>query len=374
MRVAVSNNNYQAFNPVIAKAGQQSIGSAVTSVQPRGPTESIDIYGDDTIYINSTLGAAEAAPGTILAKIPIDPSIAPRLRGHAALYQNIRYNSLLAYINGQASSLTTGSMILAFCADPADDIPSDSISWGRSQKCNGSGKYWETIAVKIPHKQMIGPFGGAFKNNAGDSTNERTYSPGFLALVAVSPPSQVTPVEVMLRWDVTLSGPTMNEEVNLGPSSVESLVNFGMLGNATADSPVDWELQVFAPGVQNRDLTKSDFSPPLEADTFYELPGGQLVIAGNTGASGAPEYAEATHIGLKADKVVFYRYQISTDTFVEAGGLTAKPTPTGAPSFRKGTFWRIDPESPSRIISDEQLGFRNRSIPLFRLTRSSGRN
>jgi len=302
----------------------------------------------------------------------ITPDVAPRLAGHAALYQNIRYNRLEAYINGQASSLTTGSMILAFCSDPVDTIPLDAVSWGRSQRCNGSGKYWETISVDIPHNQLIGPFGGAFKNNAGESTNERTYSPGFLALIAVSAPSQTTPVEVMLRWDVTLSEPTLNEEVSEGPSSTEALVNFGMLGSNTPDTEIDWNLQVFAPGVEHRNLLGTDFSPALEADTYYLLPGGQLVIAGNTGASGAPEFTEATHIGLKEGSVVFYRYQISTDTFIEPGGLTARPTSSGAPTFRKGVSWRVDPSSPSR----EQPGlggFRARASRLSRSTLFNGR-
>lgn len=342
----------------LATIGQQSIGTAVTSVQPLGPTQSITVSGDDSIYKADSLAASGAPSGKVLAYVPINPSVAERLAGHAALYQNVRYNRLKAYVNGQASTNTTGSMILAFCSDPSDVIPSkDTIAWARSQRCNGSAKYWETMSIDIPHNQLVGPFGGAFKNNAGKSIDERTYSPGFLALIAVSPPNQVTPVELMLRWEVTLSDPTLNRD-GLETSIVESLVNFGMQGNNTADTPIDWNLKVFAPDVEVRDLTGADFSPALEADTYYILPGGQLMIAGNTGASGAPEFTEATHIGLKASNVVFYKYQISTDTFIEPGGLTAQPTSSGAPTFRSGLDWRVDPQSPSR--GTPAVGFRRR--------------
>jgi hypothetical protein len=261
-------------------------------------------------------------------------------------------------------------MILAFCADPADDVPEDAVAWARSQRCSGSGKYWETIDVRVPHSQLLGPFGGAFKNNAGTSTSERTYSPGFFALVAVSPPSQTTPIELVLRWDVTLSCPTFNREVIEGPSEVEALVNFGMDGNNTADTPVDWNLKVFAS--TTRDLAAGDFLPQLQADTFYALPGGELTVLGNTGASGAPESTIVTHIGLEADKVVFYRYQISTSSFVKAAGLTAQPSDSGAPTFREGQRFRVDPDSPSRKTSPA-AAFQAPSRS-SRSTQRSGRN
>lgn len=344
------------------QVGQQSIGAAVTTVPVRQPTNSIRIHGSDTITLIEDVMAIAKAAGDVLIDLRVVPSISKRLATHAACYNEIMYHKLRIRINGQASSLTVGSLILVLCSDPADEIPSgiDAIAWARSQQCNKSGKYWETIELDVPHSQLVGPNNGFFKNNVGTSTAPRTYSPGFLAVITVSPANQATPLELQLEWDVTLRNPTLNNLVDQGPSVSTALTDFGILGSDTADTPYNSTLKVFQP--TERDLTAEDFSPSLEAKKYYLLPGGEATIAANTGATGAPQSVIATHIGLADDKVSLFRYLISDETYkqITSTELTARPLVLAAPTFRKGTDWKVDPDSPG--FGDVTSGFRLLSL------------
>lgn len=349
-----------------ATIGQQAIGAALTTTPTRSPTNSIRISGSDTIALIDNIQTVGAASGDEVANIRVVPSISPRLAQHAVCYNEIKYHSLTAKINGQASSLTVGSVILAFCSDPSDSVLGEPVSWARSQKCNASGKYWETIRVNVPHSQMHGPNDGFFKNNVGRSEAPRTYSPGFFSLIVISPANQATPLEIQLEWDVTLRNPTFNPLVDEGPAVATALQSFGVQGNATADTAYDAALKAFATdGV--RDLTGNDFSPPLTPDTRYFMPGGQLTITGNTGASGAPVAAIATHIGLEPNatkptgKVYLYRYQVSSGNYeaITSAVISAQPLPSAAPTFRKTGQWVADPESQDL---PDALGFRQLTI------------
>lgn len=346
-----------------ATIGQQSIGAALTTTPVRSPTNAIRISGSDTIALIDNIQTVGAASGDEVANIRVVPSISPRLAQHAVCYNEIKYHSLTAKINGQASSLTVGSVILAFCSDPSDTVLGEPVAWARSQKCNASGKYWETIKVEVPHTQMHGPNDGFYKNNVGRSEAPRTYSPGFFSLIVISPANQETPLEIQLEWDVTLRNPTFNPLVDEGPQVVTALEYFGVEGNETADTPYKAALQAYLDDSTVRDLAADDFSPPLDPETRYLIPGGQITITGNTGASGAPAAAIATHIGQNAaqDAVVLYRYLISSRTYelIDASVLSAQPLPSAAPTFRKLGEWTADPESLDLPTS---LGFRQLSL------------
>lgn len=345
-----------------ATIGQQTIGSALTTTPTRSPTNAIRISGSDTIALIDNIQTVGAASGDEVANIRVVPSISPRLAQHAVCYNEIKYHSLTAKINGQASSLTVGSVILAFCSDPSDSVVGDAVAWARSQKCNASGKYWETIRVAVPHTQMHGPNDGFFKNNVGRSEAPRTYSPGFFSLIVISPANQETPLEIQLEWDVTLRNPTFNPLVDEGPAIVTALESFGVLGSDTPDTPYQSRLQAFIDGT-TRDLLKDDFSPPLDPDTRYFLPGGQLTITGNTGASGAPVAAIATHLGSNPNDtaVVLYRYLVSTGTYekIDPSVISAQPLVSAAPTFRKLSEWAADPAS---VDLPESLGFRKLNL------------
>lgn len=338
--------------------GQQSIGAAVTTTPVRAPTNQIRISGSDTISLIPDISTAGPASGDEVLNVRILPSISPRLAQHAVCYNEVKYHSLVAKINGQASSLTVGSAILAFCSDPADVVPkgTDAITWARSQRCNRSAKYWETMRVVIPANQMIGPNDGYFKNNVGRSEAPRTYSPGFLSLVVISPANQPTPLELQLEWDVTLRNPTLNNAVDEGAGVVTSDVSFGVQGSSIADTPYIAALRAFPVGEAARDLVASDFSPPLQSGARYELPGGQLTITGNTGSTGAPTATIATHLGLSGSTVVLFRYLISSQSYeaIDNNVISAQPLPDAAPTFRAPEDFVADPDT----LPASPVGFR----------------
>jgi hypothetical protein len=311
------------------------------------------VSGRNTIFYDPDIKATAKTSGDVIAEIRIEPSIAEDLAQHAVCYQEIKYNHLCVRINGQASSLTQGSSILSFCADPADRIPDgiSAINWARSNYCSKSGKYWETVEISIPHREMIGPNGGFFKNNVGTSDTPRTYSPGFISYVAISPPNQSTPLEIELEWNVTMRGRTLNRQVDEGPQTTMSQENFGVVGSVTADTPYIEALKAYVPQedgtIAERDLTPYDFSPPIIPEVYYFLPTGQLTITGNTGGSGAPTAAIATHLAAGTDgKVSLYRYLVSSNTF-ETINPVAQPYPDAAPTFRDDVDFRADPVSPA---------------------------
>jgi len=273
------------------------------------------------------------------------------------------YHSLNVRINGQASTLTTGSAILAFCADPADEIPAgeDAVRWGRSQACQAAGKYWETLKLNIPHNQMHGPNDGFFKNNEGIGSVPRTYSPGFIAYLAISAPSSPTPVEIELTWDVTLRNPTLNFDV---ANSVDTSAQFDFYikGNNTADTPYDPALQTVGtsdPAAQ-RPLEAGDFTPRLQPGIHYRLPNGQFTMVGNTGASGASTTAVCSHITLagsgNSDVYLSY-YDAAARNFqpIELVRFTAQPYLDSVPVFRANSRYEVDPVSQPG--NGNQLGF-----------------
>nr|UNI73989.1 MAG: coat protein [brine shrimp tombus-like virus 1] len=362
-RQPANNQNQNAPRPQRQRArqgqiyttGQQSIGAAVTTTPVRSPTNAIRITGSDTISLIDNIQTVGSRSGQEVLNIRVSPSISPRLAQHAVCYNEIKYHSLTARINGQASSLTVGSVILAFCSDPSDVVVGDAISWARSQKCNASGKYWETIRVHVPHTQMHGPNDGFFKNNVGRSEAPRTYSPGFFSLIVISPANQETPLELQLEWDVTLRNPTFNPLVDEAPAISTALESFGISGSSTADVAFDPLLKIFGPGVATRDLLVTDFSPPLINDGYYTIPGGQVTIIANTGDVGAPEAVIATHIGPAAagNGVLLYRYLITSGTYepITATEISAKPGPSAAPTFRKLSEWPVDPDSIEEKIT-----------------------
>lgn len=355
------------------RSGQQQIGAAVTSMNSARASNSIRVTGNDSITLIPNILDVAKESGDVISNIRVIPSASKRLGLLAACYQEIKYNSLRARINGAASSLTVGSGLLSFCADPADEIPSggEAVRWGRSQACQVAGKYWETLNLDIPHAHMRGPNDGYFKNNAGTDSAPRTYSPGFISYLAISVPSSDTPLEIELVWDVTLRNPTLNQEVTEGPQISEAIVAFGVVSSNSEAEPYNPRLGAFIDGIV-RDLLPTDFSPPLQRNTYYQLPGGQLTMTGN---SSSPASVVVTHLacgngGTDQSYITLYRYLVSSEIFTEFTLLNfpTQPSPLGAPTFRAQSEWEVDLDSPS--LDSGLVGFQAASHLRSRSRRS----
>lgn len=281
------------------------------------------------------------------------PSISPRLAAHAVCYNDVKYHSLIARVNGQASSLTQGSVILAFCSDPSDVVPGgrDAISWARSQMCNQSGKYWETLNVRVPASQLIGPNNGSFKNNIGQIDNPRSYSPGFFALIAISPPNDECPLEIELEWEVTMSQPTYNPLVDEGVTQITALDFCGLMTGTGQDAPFIDYVAIWDVGTSTYlPAPLTQFSPLPQLDLFYRLPGGPRPITANSSTLGQNHSSTITHIrrgdsaGNNTDKM--YVYYLDQAGVFQPTYIDHKPTNGGGCNFSKGDTFDADANSP----------------------------
>jgi len=313
------------------------------------PTGSIRISGSDSVTVTNIPITLEN--GAIISRMLITPSLSPRLAAHAVCYNEIKYHRLTFRVNGQASSLTQGSTIMAFCSDPEDTIPQGAaaIPWARSQMCSRSGKYWETITLNIPSSQMHGPNDGFFKNSSSSSL--RTYSPGFAALIAITAPNNETPLEVELTWDVTLRAPTFNPivETNEGVP-LTSKRAFTVVGQNGPDGPfVPWAS--WWDGNAWNNVLATDFSPPMQPNVYYEVAGAPMVqsysaTAANDGVGRRLQFIAIDTTQPESswnESITFYSYNY--DGTLAKYGMPTAPRIDATPYFVTGTvFPPVEPD------------------------------
>jgi hypothetical protein len=217
--------------------------------------------------------------------------------------------------------------------------------------CNQSGKYWETLNVRVPGSQLVGPNNGAFKNNIGKIDNPRSYSPGFFALIAISPPNNECPLEIELEWDVTMSQPTYNPLVDEGVTQITALDWCGLMTGTAQDAPfIDYiaiwhaDTQTYTPAP----LTQ--FSPLPQLDLFYRLPGGPRPITANSSVLGQNHSSTITHIrrgdssGNNTEHM--YVYYLDQAGEFQPTYIDHKPTNGGGCNFSKGDTFDADADSP----------------------------
>lgn len=283
----------------------------------------------------------------------ISPSISPRLAAHAVCYNEIRYHRLRFRINGQASSLTQGSAVLAFCSDPEDTVPAGAaaVPWARSQMCSRSGKYWETITLDVPQSQMHGPNNGFFKNSSSNSL--RTYSPGFLALIAISAPNNSTPLEVELMWDVTMRAPTFNPIVEADEGApVTAKRAFTILGANNPDGTWDPHAQWWDSASSTwTHVLATDFSPPLEPHVYYAVENSPFIQSYSTTAANDGIGKHINFVAIDTtqpeaswdSEVCFYNRMY--DGTIEQVSLPTAPRLDSVPIFLRGEIFRpVDPQ------------------------------
>jgi len=338
-------------------SGARNLSGNIYQQQSNRATDAITIKGHDIVKVIGDINAMNVATGSAFYRIPIVPTardiptaeepqgayIFPRLQALSKNFQDIKYHSLDLIANGSATLLTTGDAGHAFCADPSDDIPGglEGVSWVSSQACSATAKYSQDVRFRVPAREMVGMFNGSYKTSISNSLSPRTYSPGFFAGVAITQPDAKAPMSIKVDWHVTLSKATTHtlaDEIEV--RSVKSLYGLGIKGNATADTPYEPNMQSFVNGVE-REAVAADFNPVLLDGIKYQLDGGEVTVAGNTGASGAPEAFIATHLGVKVGRVRLFRFLVSNETFEEVT-LTAQPLPGAAPTWQAGSTFKLE--------------------------------
>jgi hypothetical protein len=241
----------------------------------------------------------------------------------AAAWQRIKYQKLIFEVNASGSSLTGGEFAAAFVPDPTDKPPLSGASpWVKAHKGSIVSSWWRSINVNGPCPPQI-------MYTSYDKNEPRFSSPGRFVLAVVNPPSNDTTLSISLNWAVGFTQPSLEvkeEDERIFTCNVDTRLEItggGASDNAFSNRLVkDFEAPNTLRGGDY--LLDTDFTPPLPNRTFLKMPHPHS-LSSDTGASGEPEGAIVTHIGIATAslgaavglKNVSYYYTYDDENFIE---------------------------------------------------------
>lgn len=291
------------------------VGANQALQRVNNPTGGAHQTGSDlltALTIPQTIGAGE-----LLADIVITPSIAARLATLAGGWQRVRYNRLTFEVNASASSIVGGEFVAAFVSDPTDKPPLNSADkWVKAHAGSITSSWWKSTNVRGPCPPQV--MYTSFEEN-----EPRFSSPGRFVLAVVNPPTSEATMSISLNWAVTFSQPSLEsfDEEQVYTLSVNNrlLLSDGTAGQGFVRNLVKQNPDGSYPTHAENYLTPDDFEPALPVGVFLKLPQDKALNS-DTGASGAPETAIVTHIGVisegEADDGRLGYYYVVDDSFV----------------------------------------------------------
>jgi hypothetical protein len=286
----------------------------------------------------------------LILDIAVTPNIGPRLKTLASAWQRLKYHRMRFQVNATGSSLVGGSYVAAFVPDPADKPPlNNADSWVMAHTGATSSSWWVSVDVDGPPPPQV-----MYTNF--EQSEPRLSSPGRFVLACINPPSADTTININWDWRVTFSQPSLEQ---LGIEDVYTLnVDARLpLTNYTAGQPFIKYLgkpNDFGDGLADnaamiqstRCLRPTDFTPALPMGTILAL-SEPLTLNSDTGASGAPENAIVTGLGVVQQTIGGVTYSgicfFYTLNGVDWNELNeAKPfsiRPTSCPVFQDGSVF-----------------------------------
>lgn len=144
---------------------------------------------------------------SIAAEVPFLPTSLPRLERVCEAFQRVTYHKLTFRISPQVSTNTSGGYIAAFIGDVSDKIQNHAhgLSKLTSQQGSKTCKWWESTTVSYsPTKDLF--------YTSVSLQDMRLSSPGKFVLAVDGAASQEGGCTVYVDWDVTLSGPSLEED------------------------------------------------------------------------------------------------------------------------------------------------------------------
>jgi len=253
-------------------------------------------------------------------------------------------------VNATGSSLVGGSFVAAFIPDPADKPPlNNADSWVMAHTGATSSSWWVSVNVDGPPPPQI-----MYTNF--EQTEPRLSSPGRFVLACINPPSSDTTININWDWRVTFSQPSLEQ---LGTEEIYTLnvdARLPISDNSASlpfikylcKSPEFGALHTTSDAALVADdcLRPTDFTPVLPDGTIVGLPD-PLTLNSDTGASGAPENAIVTGMGVvekeisgKKYKGICFFYSTNGVDWVEL--VETKPfsiRPTDCPIFPVGSIF-----------------------------------
>jgi len=321
------------------------LGANATKTRPNSNYQH-NLTGTDTIYLTDVVAPSSRAVGETIAVIPIQAQAGRSLSDATERWQNVKYNHLEVISDGQGGAVTEGQYVVSFVADGYESNQESglqAVQFARAQHCNQSANYRGKMSLKIPGSSLLGTTSGWYKSEENPEA-PRGSSPGSIVVTNIKTPSTSVGLELQLRWNIDVrdrtSGRSRAQQIAVAQRA------FGVSAAAAPDTE-------YAEGLVydgTTALKPEDFVPNLQPRTYYSIPGDQLTMVGNTGASGSPQAALITHIGSEDGTAVeFYRYNPSTSKFdrITKEVFTAKPALTAAPIWEASSRFPADPRSPA---------------------------
>lgn len=305
---------------------------------------------DSSDLISALQISPDVKQGDLLLDLLVTPSIAPRLKALSIAWQRLRYHKLLFEVNASSSSAVGGEFVAAFIADPTDKPPMKNADrWVKAHAGSITSNWWKSINVRgpVPPQMMYTSF---------EASEPRFSSPGRFVLAVINPPTAQATMSVSLNWGVTFAQPSLEVELESAEDNIYILQKDTRL--YLTDGSHGQEFYKYLghdPFDEDPKTTISprDFKPTLPKNVFLPLAAPKTLVA-DTGATGAPESAVVTHIGVASDSDNGITYYVTEDgkTFKELTpeGVGQGPfsiRPMGDAIIEKGTIFEADPRSPA---------------------------
>lgn len=281
------------------------VGSNQSVLRVNNPTGGRAQGGSDLIAALTIPSTVEQ--GELLVDVVVTPAVAARLETLATAWQRIKYHKLLFEVNASGSSLIGGEFVAAFIADPTDTPPMQGADrWIKAHQGSVTSSWWRSINVHGPCPPQV-------MYTSFESNEPRFSSPGRFVMAVVNPPSSDTTMSISLNWHVSFQQPSLEYTIEedaiyvLEEDSRLKITDFS--AGKTFDPYLRKGLEV---GDGTAYLTPEDFTPVLPPGVMLRLPHPKTLNS-DTGASGAPENAIVTHLGVSPNDGTKIAYFFTRD-------------------------------------------------------------
>lgn len=173
--------------------------NTASNIRSRQPRAIAQQSATDRLFTTTLRSQAER--GTVIYDQAITPSLLPRLRQQAGVFQKICWHSLTFEIQTQTPTTTGGGYVVAFAVDPLLEVGSGQVALNAITTMQGAqtSKTWQSVVFSAPVTKNP-----LFVANGADL---RLYSPGRLIVVVDGPPNVDVPITIIAKWTVSLSSP-----------------------------------------------------------------------------------------------------------------------------------------------------------------------
>lgn len=179
-----------------------------TRSQPRQSTASTRVKGCDLLELTETVAGQVYKLGTSVVNGMVTAEASARLSTLSRAFQRIKWHNLRFTVEGAYSTASGGGYIACFVRDPTDKPPKDPLEvvrWAMAQQHSADSKWYESVGLNVGQSPDL------LYTSVSDTP--RLYSPGILYIVSKGGPAQVGSLTVSFHWDITLSEPTIDNNL-----------------------------------------------------------------------------------------------------------------------------------------------------------------